>query len=647
MRPGLLCLTIAGGFTGAGTVSASAADPFMSAAELHFPPAYDITDLQNALHPGHPRLFAAEEGWQDVRDSLETSPHLQNALAALKEVAAEIQATPPEERVMTGRRLLSVSREVLRRTLALGVLYRLTDDEQYFERARAELLNAAEFEDWNPSHFLDTAEMTLAVAVGYDWLYHRLSEEEREVLRGAILQKGLQPGAGPHSWKQGDNNWNQVCFAGMVAGALAIADTHPDQAVQFLHETFAHNHLALEAYRPDGAYPEGPIYWSYGTHFQVVLLSVLQSALGQTWNLENYPAFQESAVYINVMIGPTGKFYNYADGRSSVPAMPALHWFAAQARDPALNARERNRLATAGPDLLARARSERLFALSLLWFDPTLERQEPSPLPLHWRAGGPNPVAVHRSSWAEDAFFAGMKGGSPAVNHGHMDIGSFVFDWRGKRWAVDLGLQSYESLESLGMRIWNRAQEADRWRVFRLNTHSHNTLVVDGQQQKVDGFAPILSFSGDPDDPFTVIEMTPVYQGSLKRAVRGMRLLGAETLFLHDEIHGLGAGQRLRWGMVTAAEVELRGSRATLAQEGEILHAQILSPAAVAFEIVQTNPPPNEFDAPNPGTRMLAFFIDGSDTPQQIRVVFSARPISEGQRRELESLPPPTRWESD
>ena len=31
------------------------------------------------------------------------------------------------------------------------------------------MLTAARFEDWNPSHFLDVAEMTFALAIGYDW----------------------------------------------------------------------------------------------------------------------------------------------------------------------------------------------------------------------------------------------------------------------------------------------------------------------------------------------------------------------------------------------------------------------------------------------------------------------------------------------
>lgn len=608
---------------------------------LSFPPDFSQTDFQELLRPAHPRLFASQQRWQELQEAVRDTPALAHAVTALEEAAARIGSAPPQERVMIGQRLLSASREILRRTLVLGTLYRITGQERYFVRARAELLNAAAYSDWNPSHFLDTAEMTLALAFGYDWLYHELGNEDRATLRQAILEKGLQAGRGAHSWKQRDNNWNQVCFAGMVSGALAIGEHEPDLAVEFLRETFANIHWPLDAGRPHGAYPEGPIYWNYGTSFQVILLSVLESALGKTWGLENYPGFQESAVYINLMIGPSGSFFNYADGRARVPAMPALHWFARQAGDPALDRRERERLLSDPAKLAESAARDRLFALSLVWFSPALQSEDSAPLPLHWRADGPNPVAVHRSSWDENGLFVGIKGGSPSVNHGHMDIGSFVLDWRRLRWAADLGMQDYESLESRGLSIWDRSQEGDRWRVFRLNNLSHNTLVIDGQPQLVGGFAPVRAFSADAEAPFTTIDMTDLYAGSLTSAVRGIRLLKGESVLLHDDLEGLARGQRVRWGMVTPAVVEVDGNRAVLRQQGETLYAQILSPEEATFEIVQTDPPPSDFDAPNPGTRMLAAFVDGDGATRHIRVVLSGKKLSESQSREILAHPSP------
>ena len=46
---------------------------------------------------------------------------------------------------------------------------------------------------WSPSHFLDDAEMTTAVAIGYDWCYDYLKPAKREIIEKAILEKAFGP----------------------------------------------------------------------------------------------------------------------------------------------------------------------------------------------------------------------------------------------------------------------------------------------------------------------------------------------------------------------------------------------------------------------------------------------------------------------
>jgi hypothetical protein len=65
---------------------------------------------------------------------------------------------------------LSASRQVLDRVRTLALVSRFYGDRRYSNRAWQELEAAAAFPDWNPSHFLHTAEMTHAFALGYDWL---------------------------------------------------------------------------------------------------------------------------------------------------------------------------------------------------------------------------------------------------------------------------------------------------------------------------------------------------------------------------------------------------------------------------------------------------------------------------------------------
>src|SRR6185369_15727008 len=114
----------------------------------------------------------------------------------------------------------------LNRIYTLALLYRLEGNQQYAERAWQELRAAADFKDWNPRHFLDTAEMTHAFAVGYDWLYEVWTPEQRASLRNAIVDKGLEPALrcyrGTASYPEFPtmrHNWNQVCNGGIGMGA--------------------------------------------------------------------------------------------------------------------------------------------------------------------------------------------------------------------------------------------------------------------------------------------------------------------------------------------------------------------------------------------------------------------------------------------
>ena len=66
-------------------------------------------------------------------------------------------------------------------------MYRITRDARYAERARDEMLALAAMYNWNPSHFLDTAAVTGAMAIGYDWTFETLKDEDRATIRNAIV----------------------------------------------------------------------------------------------------------------------------------------------------------------------------------------------------------------------------------------------------------------------------------------------------------------------------------------------------------------------------------------------------------------------------------------------------------------------------
>ena len=130
----------------------------------------------------HPRLFLSSGDEDQLKQRIDSDPLLSQAFLHVTTVAEEIKEVKPVEREIIGKRLLHISRKCLKRMMYLGLAYRLTGDKSYAIRAQEEMLAAAKFTDWNPSHFLDVGEMTAALGIGYDWMYEELDPEARRII---------------------------------------------------------------------------------------------------------------------------------------------------------------------------------------------------------------------------------------------------------------------------------------------------------------------------------------------------------------------------------------------------------------------------------------------------------------------------------
>lgn len=580
----------------------------------------EISRRLQQMGAAHPRIFLKQGAEQALNESLLSDPVRARLRTMLLARADQMLAEKPVERVVVGRRLLDKSRTCLSRVLHLGLAWRLTGERKYAERARQEMLAAAAFRDWNPSHFLDVAEMTAALGAGYDWFYNFLDEASRVTIREAIVEKGLKPSLTANSWTRAINNWNQVCNAGMAIGALAVAESAPQLAAQMIARAINTVAAPMHEYGPDGAYPEGALYWIYGTSFNVMLIAALESALNSDFGLTRMPGFAATADYMLHVYGPTGLPFNYSDaGSGRAGLIPAMFWFASFRQAPYVLWNEWAKIESGANPF----DGDRLDPLLLLWL-PRSTVRPPMPQALSWTGHGLTPVAFHRSSWDPSATYIAIKGGSPSTGHAHMDIGSFVMDAGGTRWADDLGLQDYHSLESKGIDLWSRGQDAARWKVFRLGTSAHNVLMVNGAPQRVDSKAPITSSKPGR----TVVDLSETYRGQLAHARRGVQLRPDRTVLVQDEFAAGAESASVRWAMLTRAEVRIDGpGRATLTREGRTLEFRVLEPAGAVLKIYPTDPPPAETDARNPGTRQIGFEIEApAGAPRRVLVHLLPQP---------------------
>lgn len=568
-------------------------------------------DPIDGLRDDHPRLLATAADWEELRSRRENDAWFAAFDAALVGAAQRLLPEPPLRRELIGPRMLHISRDLVQRMLLLAYASQMTGDRAIAQRAETEMLAAAAFTDWNTSLFLDVAEVTAALAIGYDWCFDALTPEARAKIREAIAVKGIQPGLDPEAphnfWHHRNNNWNQVCFAGLTLGALAIAEDEPELARTALALARAGIGRGLAAYAPDGVYPEGPGYWVYGTTYQVMMIAALNSALGTDWELAAQPGFMASAGAFLQMTAPSSNLFNFADGTENGFVIPVLAWFAREQRDPGMLLFDQQRIA----EWLAQPDTEvpnYFLPLAAVWWprDGSAIARGPN-LPLRWHGGGTNPIAVFRESWTDaGSLYLAIKGGAAELNHAHMDAGSFVLELDGVRWAVDLGLQKYESLETKGIDLWNRAQDSQRWQVYRLNNHGHGTLTIDDQPHRVDGYATITEFSGDEAEPHAVVDLSPVFAGQAARVRRSFKLLPGRRILIQDELAGLAAGSSVRWQMLTRADVAIDGSQATLRQNGRSLRAELRAETPASFAVAPAQPPEDGFNAPNPGVSVLS-----------------------------------------
>lgn len=563
-------------------------------------------NFMGKLRPEHPRLIVSQETWDHIRDRRKSDTGFDALVTSLEADAAALIDAEPVKHEKIGARLLSVSREALRRIMLLSFVYNLNHNDAYLKRAEAEMRAVMAFKDWNPTHFLDVGEMAAAVAVGYDWLYERLDPGFRAEIRATLWDKALKFPFDPEWvpklwWMRGNNNWNSVCYGGLTMAMLVAGEDDPARADEWFEMVRKGNPLALEVYAPDGVYPEGPGYWTYGTTYQVMLIAALESALGDDMGLSEAPGFLETGAYPMLTTGPSGLSFNYSDGGAGRRTDPALFWFAKRTDRPSLAAMEINR------DWAGAEKSrDRLLPLAAIWW-AMLDADEDMKidLPLAWRGRGEQPIAIFRSSWTDpDALFLATKGGSASLPHGHMDAGAFVLDLGGLRWAADLGSQNYNSLESKGINLWGRKQDSGRWSVYRIGSSSHNTLTIDGQPHRVDGHATMTDFSDGPGALTVSYDLSPVFEGYATHVVRTFRVESERAVSVQDELQGLKPGAVVRWAMLTPAEIELKGDAAVLAQSGQTLTAKLVEPAGATFEWI-TADPPHDYDAPNPGYQIL------------------------------------------
>ncbi len=542
-------------------------------------PAQDFkiapSEVLLTLDKSHPRLMIKDKDLEKLKEKYEKDKILQKCIKDSLNDADTCVGKSMLTYRKVGPRLLSVSRECLRRIYALSLAYRWTDKKKYAKKAVENLLTVCAFKDWNPSHFLDVAEMTHAVGLGYDWLYSYMDAATRKEIKAGLIKNGLEPGLVVYNrksgWHHSEHNWNQVCNGGLIAGALAIAESDPQYTEQIILFAVESLPRAIKSYGPDGAWGEGPGYWGYATRYTAYGLCALQTALGNDFGLLKIDGLAEAGNFPIYTTGPTGYYLNLADvgEKSSRRPMACMFWLARTFDNPLFAESEH--------EVLSKHRAS---PQHIVWYVPKPSEKLPArDLDRYFR--GPVEVAVFRSAWNDpDALWVGVKAGYNQVNHGHLDLGNFELDALGVRWVRDLGADNY-NLPG----YWDKKRGGKRWSYYRLNSKSHSIPLLGGEDQDPLATSKITQFQSTKYSRFAIIDLTTAYQKYAKKVTRGVSMLDQKAVLVQDE-YEIKKPCELVWAMTTDAKIAIeKETVAKLTLNGKELIARILSPDPASFVI--------------------------------------------------------------
>lgn len=565
--------------------------------------AFGKTEIQ----PHHPRLLFTTTEEKAVKKLIKKDPLARQLAAFLKTKADSIAEAPqiPYKMDKYGN-MLWTSRAYVLRLGTLSLAYRLYGEQKYLDAANKTLLWVCGYKDWDPKHYLDTAEMTTAVAIAYDWLFDALPETTRKIIKGSIYKNSISnvlreyEKGGPGSWAKRETNWNVVCNTGMTLGALAVAEDYPEEAETILKNAAHYMPNCLKHFAPDGVCYEGPAYWGYTNSYLSLYLKAVNDNGGDQGGIGQLPGVSRTALFYKRTLTPSGQRFNFGNASTEeVMNTPAFFFFSRKYQQPEVAEWFRKEIEKT---IKQNQPIHQLFFLSLPWFNPASPTQNENIPSLEVYHNSINDLVVLNGNRKEKgSVFLVAKGGLPNQAHQQMDCGTFIIESDSVCWTEDLGADDY-ALPG----FWDGKPGGDRWKYFRNNNFSHNTLNIDRQPQYANGKAFVCEENTRTAHPYARLNLSEVYKVQAHKAFRKFTLINDHTIEVEDEVEVRNTSSTVFWTAATKADVTINGSVAQLQKDGKVFYFRILSPEGATFH---TYPAYNTYPGEKPIKGITMFEI--------------------------------------
>lgn len=583
--------------------------------------AFGKTEIQ----PHHPRLLFTTTEEKAVKKLIKKDPLARQLAAFLKTKADSIAEAPqiPYKMDKYGN-MLWTSRAYVLRLGTLSLAYRLYGEQKYLDAANKTLLWVCGYKDWDPKHYLDTAEMTTAVAIAYDWLFDALPETTRKIIKGSIYKNAISnvlreyEKGGPGSWAKRETNWNVVCNTGMTLGALAVAEDYPKETATILENAARYMPNCLKHFAPDGVCYEGPAYWGYTNSYLSLYLKAVSDNGGDQGGIGELPGVSRTALFYKRTLTPSGQRFNFGNASTEeVMNTPAFFFFSRRYQQPEVAEWFRKEIEKT---IKQNQPIHQLFFLSLPWFNPASPTQNENIPSLEVYHNSINDLVVLNGNRKEKgSVFLVAKGGLPNQAHQQMDCGTFIIESDSVCWTEDLGADDY-ALPG----FWDGKPGGDRWKYFRNNNFSHNTLNIDRQPQYANGKAFVCEENTHTAHPYARLDLSEVYKVQAHKAFRKFTLINDHTIEVEDEVELRNTSSTVFWTAATKAEVTINGSVAQLQKDEKVFYFRILSPEGATFH---TYPAYNTYPGEKPikGITMLEIACPAQGGKAKITVEMSSK----------------------
>jgi hypothetical protein len=374
--------------------------------------------------------------------------------------------------------------EILKRSAFVAVVGEI---KQHEDVARLAIEKILSFNEWD--YFTEggtetiglqrAPETTMSMSFALDWMYDRLSVDDRASMLDAIAQKGVPPcyrtlcgmrhpeevkgwGFLPTTtyklrfdlsrWPVilDRTNLKMIPIAGLTIGSVLQFGGHPD-AEKWL--TMARQSLEKFAtlFGKDGSYLEGIGYWGYTALHFTMAVEALARSMGINYNnLINFPGTMQFALQMQMPSrNNIDDVVNFSDA-GAAPETAQGFWVAKCFNDP---------FAQYTSELSNTRRS----VFGLVWYDKSMKPEQPTKemKDVEFENGW----IVSRTGWGIDDTVVAMRSGGPA-NHEHADRNSVIVKAYGERLLNDPFGAAYSYTEK-------------HW-LLRL-TEAHSAVLIDGK----------------------------------------------------------------------------------------------------------------------------------------------------------------------